>query len=104
MFEWSTVPLEQSVAIIAFAGAVGLSYLYRLTRRDVLREVIDGEVGAEIESEYLRICIRSVRRQIASKIRAEHCHEYDQVGTTNCVSRSNFTRNRWRFLLCAKLD
>ena len=36
--EKSTRPLQEAVAIIVFTGAVGLGYLYGLTKRDVLRE------------------------------------------------------------------
>ena len=36
--ERSTKPIQEAVAIVVFTGAVGLGYLYGLTKRDVLRE------------------------------------------------------------------
>ena len=39
--ERSTEPAKQAVAIVVFTGAVGLGYLYGLTKRDVLREEVD---------------------------------------------------------------
>ncbi|SNR23907.1 glucosyl-dolichyl phosphate glucuronosyltransferase [Halorubrum vacuolatum] len=44
--ERSTEPAKEAVAIIAFTGAVGLGYLYGLTKRDVLREEVDPETEA----------------------------------------------------------
>ncbi len=45
--ERSTEPVKEAVAILAFTGAVGLGYLYGLTKRDVLREEADDEPDAE---------------------------------------------------------
>ena len=45
--ERSTEPAKEAVAIVVFTGAVGLGYLYGLTKRDVLREEIDDEPDAE---------------------------------------------------------
>ena len=45
--ERSTEPVKEAVAIVAFTGAVGLGYLYGLTKRDVLREEVDDEADAE---------------------------------------------------------
>jgi len=36
--ERSTKPIQEAVAIVVFTAAVGLGYLYGLTKRDVLRE------------------------------------------------------------------
>jgi len=36
--EKSTKPIQEAVAIVVFTAAVGLGYLYGLTKRDVLRE------------------------------------------------------------------
>jgi len=36
--EKSTKPIQEAVAIVVFTSAVGLGYLYGLTKRDVLRE------------------------------------------------------------------
>ena len=41
--ERSTEPVKEAVAIVAFTGAVGLGYLYGLTKRDVLREEVEEE-------------------------------------------------------------
>jgi len=40
--ERSTEPAKEAVAIVVFTAAVGLGYLYGLTKRDVLREEVDG--------------------------------------------------------------
>jgi len=39
--ERSTKPIQEAVAIVVFTAAVGLGYLYGLTKRDVLREEAD---------------------------------------------------------------
>jgi len=39
--ERSTKPIQEAVAIVVFTAAVGLGYLYGLTKRDVLREEVD---------------------------------------------------------------
>jgi len=41
VIEKSTKPLQEAVAIVVFTSAVGLGYLYGLTKRDVLREEVD---------------------------------------------------------------
>ncbi len=38
--ERSTTPIQEAIAIVLFTGAVGLGYLYGLTKRDVLREEV----------------------------------------------------------------
>jgi len=43
--ERSSEPIQEAAAILVFIGAVGLGYLYGLTKRDVLREEVDE--GAE---------------------------------------------------------
>ncbi len=44
--ERSSEPAKEAVAILVFTGAVGLGYLYGLTKRDVLREEVDDETDA----------------------------------------------------------
>jgi len=39
--ERSTTPIQEAVAIVVFTAAVGLGYLYGLTKRDVLREEVE---------------------------------------------------------------
>ena len=39
--ERSTKPIQEAVASVVFTGAVGLGYLYGLTKRDVLREEVE---------------------------------------------------------------
>jgi len=39
--EKSTKPIQEAVAIVVFTAAVGLGYLYGLTKRDVLREEVE---------------------------------------------------------------
>ena len=39
--ERSTEPAKEAIAIVVFTGAVGLGYLYGLTKRDVLREEVE---------------------------------------------------------------
>ena len=39
--ERSTKPVQEAVAIVVFTAAVGLGYLYGLTKRDVLREEVE---------------------------------------------------------------
>ena len=41
--ERSSEPAKEAVAILVFTGAVGLGYLYGLTKRDVLREEVEEE-------------------------------------------------------------
>ena len=47
--EKSTEPAKEAAAIVVFTAAVGLGYLYGLTKRDVLREEVDE--GAESASK-----------------------------------------------------
>jgi len=49
--ERSTKPVLEAIAILAFTVAVGLGYLYGLTKRDMLREEVDDEPDAEPASE-----------------------------------------------------
>ncbi len=49
--ERSTEPAKEAAAIVVFTGAVGLGYLYGLTKREVLREEVNKEHKTESTSE-----------------------------------------------------
>jgi hypothetical protein len=50
--ERSTEPAMEAVAILAFTAAVGLGYLYGLTKRDVLREEVEEETdGSDADTD-----------------------------------------------------
>jgi len=51
IFMPSPMEVKRIIAIVVFTAAVGLGYAYGLTKRDMVREAVDGETDAEPAQE-----------------------------------------------------